>query len=383
MIHRFRLFSRFFICVFFFATTASSGSGAELEQVEPYTGGPPLEASTAALLRQAAVSEESGVFERAVREALSRDPRRSNAILRLAIALKPDWAAAQLGASLRANEVQPESGAHHSAATHSGPPEPDAADSDPSQTRAAPIPGAVALAPLPAPGDDGRPEPTAAPAKNAPPNPAFAGSVDLGGILRTGNTENAGVKGQLKLSYKPDRWEHKGKAEASYLRSEAETLEQRAVLEYEVNYDMTDRVFVFGLANYTDDRFSGFDFETLSSAGLGVRLFEGAPVTWEVTAGPSLRYAEFSDSGETETAPGARFTNDISWQVSEGALLANETEVLWDRERVTLENDASLKLRIVEKLSGKLSLNTRYRSNVPEDTESTDTTTRASIVYDF
>ena len=155
------------------------------------------------------------------------------------------------------------------------------------------------------------------------------------------------------------------------------------MLEYEVNYDMTDRVFVFGLANYTDDRFSGFDFETLSSAGLGIRIFQGDPVAWEVTAGPSLRYAEFSDSGKTETAPGARLTNDISWQVSESALLANETEVLWDRERVTLENDASLKLRIVEKLSGKLSLNTRYRSNVPEDTKSTDTTTRASIVYDF
>ena len=150
-----------------------------------------------------------------------------------------------------------------------------------------------------------------------------------------------------------------------------------------MNYDITENVFGFGLLNYTDDRFSGFDFETLSAGGIGLRLFTVEPLTWEVTAGPSLRYAEFSDSDETETVPGARLTNDLAWQVTDSALLANETEVLWDRERVTLENDTSLKLRIVEKLSGKLSLNTRYRSNVPEDTKSTDTTTRASVVYDF
>ncbi len=323
----------------------------------------PLDAPLADALQRAAASEDPNAFDATVRQALETNPEQQPAILRLAIVLRPDWAAALVGAGLAAK--------------------PDPSGSGRALTQRAVPATAVGVAPIPAPDTEAPPEPAAAPAAKAPSNPAFTGSVDFGGILRTGNTENAGVKGQLKLGYKPDRWEHKGTAEASYLRSEAETLEQRAVLEYEVNYDITDRLFAFGLANYTDDRFSGFDFETLSSAGLGVRLYEGDPVTWEVTAGPSLRYAEFSDSDESETAPGARFTNDISWQVSENALLANETEVLWDRERVTLENDASVKLRIVEKLSGKLSLNTRYRSNLPEDTKSTDTTTRASIVYDF
>lgn len=358
MFNRSRPFRLFFLCVIFSLFAVSAGRGAEPPLAEP-----PLEASLANSLKQAAGAEESKTFEAALRDALETNPKQKTAILRLAILLKPDWAAALVAASL---------------ATES-----DQAEAQEAEARQVLSTVAVAVAPAPMPNTEAPPEPNATPVAKTPPKPAFSGSADFGGILRTGNTENAGLKGQLKLGYKPDRWEHKGTAEAAYLRSEAETLEQRAELEYEVNYDITDKLFGFGLANYTDDRFSGFDFETLSSAGLGVRLFEGEPVKWEVTAGPSLRYAEFSDSNETETVPGARFTNDISWQVSDGALLANETELLWDRERVTLENDASLKLRIVEKLSGKLSLNTRYRSNAPEDTKSTDTTTRASIVYDF
>lgn len=358
MFNRSRPFRLFFLCVIFSQITASRGVGAAPQLIEP-----PLETSVVASLKDAAGAEELSTFEAVIREALSKNPNQKTAILRLAVVLRPDWAAELIAENLTAV--------------------PDQAETQEVEQPSAQPAAATAVAPAPAPDVQAPPGPASAPQVKTPSNPAFTGSIDFGGILRTGNTENAGVKGQLKLGYKPDRWEHKGTAEASYLRSEFETLEQRAELEYEVNYDITDKLFGFGLANYTDDRFSGFEFETLTSAGLGVRLFEGKPVDWEITAGPSLRYAEFSDSDETETVPGARFTNDVSWQVSDSALLANETELLWDRERITLENDASLKLRIVEKLSGKLSFNTRYRSNAPEDTKSTDTTTRASIVYDF
>ncbi len=277
-------------------------------------------------------------FAKRLRAILQAEPQQRQAILRRAMALRPDWAAALLSQALGEERGS-------------------------SNSPAAP-PAAKAAIP-------------------AEPKPAFSGSLDFGGILRTGNTENGGVKGQLKLAYKSDRWQHKGKAEAGYLKSRTDTLEQKFELEYETNYDIREDLFAFGLANYSDDRFSGFDYEILTAAGLGLRLFDDEPLKWEVTAGPSLRYAERADSDERETAPGARLTNDITWRISDNAFIGNETEILWDRERVTIDNDTSLKMRIVEQLSGKLSFNTRYRSNLPDDTENTDTTTRASIVYDF
>lgn len=311
-----------------------------------------LDPSIAEAMDRAAKEPEPGLFEGRVRAALASYPRQKQAILRHAMTLRPDWAAALIAKSLAQT---PETAGHQ-------------------------VTGLAAAGSLPTEPAPDKEEPL--PTKAKPP-PAFTGSIDFGGILRTGNTENGGVKGQLKLTYKSDRWQHKGTAEAGYLKSRTDTLEQKLELEYETNYDIRDNLFAFGLGNYTDDRFSGFDYEILTAAGLGVRLFDEGPLKWEVTAGPSLRYAEISESDESETSPGARFTNDIAWQISDNAFLGNETEVLWDRERVTVDNDTSLKMRIVDQLSGKISFNTRYRSNVPDDTENTDTTTRASIVYDF
>ena len=315
----------------------------------------PLDAVVAGTLTRAAQASEQNAFEGAVRQALKSHPEQKQAILRLAVDLRPDWAMGLIAEAL----------------------------SESAPVMANPVTTVADAVVVPSKPPKAPPKADVKTAPPAKPKPAFSGSFDFGGILRTGNTENGGIKGQLKLGYKSDRWKHKGTAEAGYLKSRTDTLEQKFELEYESNYDIRDNLFAFGLANYTDDRFSGFDYEILTAAGLGVRLFDEDPLKWEVTAGPSLRYAEISDSDERETSPGARFTNDITWQISDSAFIGNETEVLWDSERITVDNDTSLKMRIVDQLSGKLSFNTRYRSNLPEDTENTDTTTRASIVYDF
>lgn len=337
-----------FLCLLSISLLLPGVSARAAEEVKS------LDPAAAEALATASRTTAPDVFEAEVRAAMQRYPQQRHAILRRAVTLRPDWAASLVAVVLAEEPEVPETPDARLAAAGSLP------------TQAAPPEKLM---------------PPAAPATK--PTPTLTGSLDFGGILRSGNTENGGVKAQLKLVYKSDRWQHKGTAEAGYLKSRTDTLEQKFELEYETNYDIRDDVFAFGLANYTDDRFSGFDYEILTAAGLGLRSFDEGPLKWEVTAGPSLRYAELADNDERETSPGARLTNDISWQISDNAFIGNETEVLWDRERVTIDNDTSLKMRIVEQLSGKISFNTRYRSNVPDDTENTDTTTRASIVYDF
>lgn len=56
---------------------------------------------------------------------------------------------------------------------------------------------------------------------------------------------------------------------------------------------------------------------------------------------------------------------------------------LADRERLRVDNDVILKLRIVDRLSGQISFGLEYRSDTPDGAEHTDTATRAAVVYDF
>jgi putative salt-induced outer membrane protein len=212
---------------------------------------------------------------------------------------------------------------------------------------------------------------------------SWNGTFVLGATVRTGNTDNAGATSELTVAYDEGPWRHRGEASVDYLRNRTQTQEQAFLGQYEAQRELTARDFIYGLARYEDDRFSGFDYEFTSSVGLGRRLVQEPGHEWTVTLGPSLRLAQPSDSDDQNRAVGGRFTNLLSWELSDTAKLENETEALVDTERVRVDNDVVLKVRIIDQLSGQISFGFVYRSDTPEDAEHTDTTTRAAVVYDF
>src|SRR3546814_20752236 len=73
--------------------------------------------------------------------------------------------------------------------------------------------------------------------------------------------------------------------------------------------------------------------------------------------------------------------SDWSSDVCSSDLLENRTEALADSERVRVNNDVILKLRIIDQLSGQISFGFQYRSDTPEEAEHTDTPTRATAAY--
>lgn len=215
------------------------------------------------------------------------------------------------------------------------------------------------------------------------PKSPWSGTLDIGGVARSGNTTNLGVSAGIEVIYEAAPWRHAGELSFDYLEASGTTEAQVLDAEYQLHYDLTEKTFVYGLTHYEDDRFSGFEYEVTASGGLGTRLIENETLEWTVAAGPSIRVFREKDSDGVETTPGVRLNNDVVWQISETAKLANETEVRLDRERSEVENETSLTLQIIESLAGKFSFAANYRSPVPEDTDELDTTTKASLIYGF
>src|SRR3546814_16031267 len=92
---------------------------------------------------------------------------------------------------------------------------------------------------------------------------------------------------------------------------------------------------------------------------------------WTVTLWSSFRQARPSDEQNVDRALGARFTNLLSWELSDNAGLENRTAALADSERVRVHNDVILKLRIIHQLSGQICFRLQYRRATPEDAEPT------------
>lgn len=327
-----------------------------------------LPPGVAEALRQAA-DQSVDTFRAALRQAIAAAPQRRDAILRHALAAHPERAAKLLLTGLYQPPLLPPDMTQEIApgtAPHSAP----EVAADHTTNRPAALPRASVVR------TDDTPE---AIEEEGPWN----GTITLGATVRTGTTDNAGATGEVSVAYEEAPWLHRARVSLDYLRDRARTLEQAIVVEYEARHEVDERSFGYGLARYEDDRFSGFDFEFISSAGLGRHLIQEPGHLWTVTLGPTLRVSQRSDSGDRNEAPGARLTNLLSWDLSDVARLQNQTEALADTERVRVNNDVVLKVRIIDELSGQFSFGFVYRSDTPENAENTDTTTRATLVYDF
>ena len=241
---------------------------------------------------------------------------------------------------------------------------------------------ASAMASASAPGQSAAINAAAIPAA-APDEGKWSGEIDVGGSRATGNTENEQVNAALRVGYESGPWDSSANISYDFAKDSGEINTQRLRVGGNTKYRFTDRFFAYGLIDYDDDRFSGFNYELTQSGGLGYRPIHTDDWEVEVSAGPALRISERKDTGEQDIEPGARGDLKIAWNITEGSSLTNTSSVTWGQERMMMENTTALTMKVIGQLSGRLSYNIRHNTDVPQGTDGTDTLTKASLVYAF
>ncbi len=211
----------------------------------------------------------------------------------------------------------------------------------------------------------------------------LSGEIALGGSKNTGNTESEELNVAIKTLYESGKLETEGKLDFDVRREDENTTKQRLVVDLQPRYALSERWYAFGFFEYRDDRFSGFEYEFIESAGLGYRVFDSERLSWALEAGPGARQSKVEDTGDVDDQLLFRAASRFAWQISETAKFSNDTEFIVDSERRRTENETALSTKIIGDLSGRLSFEIRHNSNPPDDNESTDTQTKISLVYGF
>lgn len=211
---------------------------------------------------------------------------------------------------------------------------------------------------------------------------AWDGEVDLGGTLNTGNTDAKAFSGSVKLSHAVGLWRHKIAVAFDYGRNDGVLSKRRLLASYQLNYETNERIYAFGRTEYENDKFSGFGYRVYGGTGFGYRVFNSDDLQWSLEAGPGGRYVDISDAGNGQTDFIFRTASSFKWLVFPSTILSQETEYLLNHSD-TLNATTALTVALTDKLSGRLSFIVRNDSNPPPGAVSTDTTTKASIVYGF
>ncbi|WP_258043064.1 YdiY family protein [Sphingomonas sp. NBWT7] len=210
----------------------------------------------------------------------------------------------------------------------------------------------------------------------------WTGRAELGGFVTTGNTDSAGVTGILDLTREGLEWRHKLRAQADFQRAFGITTREHYLAAYEPNWKIDARQYVYGAAQYESDRFFGYTDRYSASAGAGLTAIQQPSMTLNLELGPAFRHTEFTDSN-VESSIAARGSIDFDWKLSPGLTLTQDTSAYLQRFNSTISGTTAIAARLIGPLSAQVSYTVQYESMPPIGRVSTDTTSRASLVYTF
>ncbi|MEX2474460.1 YdiY family protein [Marinobacter sp.] len=218
----------------------------------------------------------------------------------------------------------------------------------------------------------------------------WEGEVELGVLKTTGNTEETNVNGRLGLVHEVTEWRNIGNFRSAYSEAQDETTAERYRAELETNYKFDEHHYVFLRGSYEDDRFSGYDFQSSSTAGYGNRFLNwGERSFLDLSAGLGYRYNKLEvpddDGNREEEEAIARLAAQFDFALSETSLFRQKlsTEIGLDDNNVITESETSIQASVVGNLSLKVAYRVEHVSDAPPDSDDTDTETSLSLLYGF
>lgn len=220
----------------------------------------------------------------------------------------------------------------------------------------------------------------------------WKGEGELGGFQSSGNSNTVGVTAGLKLKREGIDWSHRLRARFDYQRQNGVTSREQLFLAYEPRWQFDENVFAYGLAQYERDQIQGVDARYAISGGLGYQVLDRDGLSLSLKAGPAYRVTDYTD-GRKDSRIAALAGLDFDWKMFERLTLTQDASAVAETggEAVVLIDGANTSINLVtglnfvvsDHLRARMSYQLDYDSNPPAGKVSTDTLTRATLIYGF
>lgn len=218
------------------------------------------------------------------------------------------------------------------------------------------------------------------------PEPAWVGSLGLSWVSTSGNTDTTTGGLEFLLDRKPEPWGLAFVARGNRAEQDGETTAENYLVAARVLRTLGERWEAYGGLQYARDPFAGVDGRLVASAGATYLAVESAK--HKLSFDMALAYtSEDRVPPEPDVSfPGGEFGLIWEWKLGENSKL---TERLMyypnfdDSADWRVASLTGLESAINSWLALKLAFDLRHRNEPVGDNESTDTTTTASVVFNF
>jgi len=227
----------------------------------------------------------------------------------------------------------------------------------------------------------------------------WSGYISAGYLRTAGNTNTSTYNLAAQVKYDQDRWHHKGFAGTAGGNEKNEaTLQTSATsetyrLRYDVQFDVTNRLYAFGDAEWTKNRFSAYDRQVFETVGAGYRFLKTKTHELNGQAGIGATQSDYRDQRPSDP-PDARWGTsqnevvyvlgaDYTWNFSETASFVQTLGTKIGSDNTYSFSVSELRASLLSSLALVLSYKIEQNSDVPEGADKRDSYTVISLSYDF
>lgn len=213
----------------------------------------------------------------------------------------------------------------------------------------------------------------------------WSGDLELGYVSTSGNTDTKNIKALADINREVEQWRYNISFDALNSSKDDKRSAERYFLSNKLDYKYSERSYLFGYASYTDDRFSGYDYQAVIAGGWGYRILDQPTMTWDAEVGPGYRISKVSkeEEGSDEREAILRAYTKYQWQLSDSATFSQELQMEKGGENTITKSVTALRTTIVGALAMKLAYTIKYTQHVPEGIKHADTETSVTLVYTF
>jgi putative salt-induced outer membrane protein len=225
--------------------------------------------------------------------------------------------------------------------------------------------------------------PAFAQAPAAAPTDPFVGSVALGYLATSGNTDSTNANASFKVTWDLDGpWKHNWNALAINARTNDVTTAESYSAGYKAQRDFSETSYLFFSADWRQDVFTGYNRQLSEAIGYGRRLIDTDRHLLSLEGGAGAKQSDLVTGPELDETI-VRGALDYLWKISDTSELSQKLLIEQGDENRYSESTTALKARVVGNIAVVLSYVIKNNSDVPVGITETDRFTSISLDYAF
>jgi putative salt-induced outer membrane protein len=208
------------------------------------------------------------------------------------------------------------------------------------------------------------------------------GSISLGYLASTGNTDSANLNASASFGYIARPWRHALVLRAMKGSTDDETTSEEYEIAEQTDYTFSNNNYVFGALNYSTNRFAGYDRRTTQVLGYGRRVLDGPRHTLDLQVGAGGRQTRLTD-GPYQREGIVQLAGGYVWKFAEHASFSQQLRIDRGSENTYTESITAVTANLTGELALSVSYTVKHNSDVPAGSATTDTATAVSLIYGF